>query len=116
MCRNENISVSGPILQEKARFFASQFGIPNFKASDGWLSGFKKRHDIVFRKICGESASVDTGVCVDWKAKLGTLAENYSPEDIYNAEETHYFFSVYLTKLSPSKTKIRMEVNTVKCG
>ena len=38
-----NLTISGPILQEKAREFANMFGISDFGASSGWLSNFKKR-------------------------------------------------------------------------
>lgn len=39
-------------------------------ASDGWFSNIKKHHNLVFRKICGECASIDEGICDDWKVKL----------------------------------------------
>ncbi|XP_045504961.1 uncharacterized protein LOC123701502 [Colias croceus] len=58
-CRSQNISVSGPQLQEKAQIFSKTLGIVNFRASNGWLEKFKKRKDLVFKKVCGESANVN---------------------------------------------------------
>ncbi|XP_054259576.1 tigger transposable element-derived protein 6-like [Macrosteles quadrilineatus] len=98
-CRDKNIAVSGPILQEKAQQFASELGHEQFRASNGWLQNFKKRNEIIFRKICGESAKVDDSVCSEWKDKLIALTEGYEPENIYNADETGLFF-----KCLPDKT------------
>ena len=39
-------TVSGPLLQQKALELAVQLGIPSFKASNGWLESFRKRHMI----------------------------------------------------------------------
>jgi len=55
-CSDKNIPIAGPILKEKAEYFASQFGYSNFKASQGWLRYWKNRHYISFPKICGENA------------------------------------------------------------
>jgi len=62
--------VSGILIKEKAKSYAEMFGISDFTASDGWSSNFKKRHYLVFKKIRGESASVDEGICNDWQMKL----------------------------------------------
>lgn len=98
-CRDKNIAISGPILQEKAKQFASELKHENFRASNGWLANFKKRHELIFRKVCGESAKVDDDVCTEWKEKLASVTEGYDPENIYNADETGLFF-----KCLPDKT------------
>ncbi|XP_060836454.1 tigger transposable element-derived protein 6-like [Rhopalosiphum padi] len=68
------------------------FGISDFTASDGWLSNFKKRHNLVFKKNCGESASVDEGICNDWQMILQDLLCEYDPKNVFNADETGLFF------------------------
>lgn len=98
-CRDKNLPIGGPILQEKAQQFAKDLNHENFRASNGWLQNFKKRHELVFRKVCGESASVDNDVCVQWKDTLAEVTGGYKPEDIYNADETALFF-----KCLPDKT------------
>ncbi|KAH6929235.1 hypothetical protein HPB50_025202 [Hyalomma asiaticum] len=49
--RARNVPISGAILQQKAKDFASILGHDDFKASNGWLQGFKSRHGVVGRKI-----------------------------------------------------------------
>ncbi|KAJ8936977.1 hypothetical protein NQ318_015641 [Aromia moschata] len=41
-CRLKNVPIEGPLLKEKATFFAEKLGISVFKASGGWLDKFKK--------------------------------------------------------------------------
>ncbi|XP_051162414.1 tigger transposable element-derived protein 4-like [Leptopilina boulardi] len=91
--------MDGPLLKGKANDFATKLGIKDFSASNGWFQGFKRRHDIVFKKLSGESKSVDVSVCNQWTKDLPNLLREYDPEDIYNADETGLFF-----KCLPDKT------------
>ena len=58
--RASNILISGAILQEKACQIAERMETEDFQASNRWLENFKKRHDLVSKRICGESNSVST--------------------------------------------------------
>jgi len=44
--RCRNIPVFGPILQTKALQVAANIGLNDFRASNGWLEAFRKRHYI----------------------------------------------------------------------
>ena len=56
--KNQNIPLSGPLIQEKALETANSLGISNFNSSNGWLDRFKTRHNIIGKLICGERGSV----------------------------------------------------------
>ncbi|KAL1457150.1 hypothetical protein WDU94_001811 [Cyamophila willieti] len=98
-CRGQNVPVSGILMKEKAKVFAKNLGIKDFLASEGWLTNFKKRNDIVFKKVCGESGSVDNTVCSEWQRELQVLVKDRDPKDIFNTDETGLFF-----KCLPDKT------------
>ncbi|XP_021706417.1 tigger transposable element-derived protein 4-like [Aedes aegypti] len=98
--RESRIPLSGAIICEKARQFATQLGVQNFKGSNGWLVKFLKRQKISFKKLCGESASVDTVMTDGWKEHtLPKIIEEYEAQNIFNADETGLFF-----KCLPDKT------------
>ena len=59
--RSKNTPISGPLIQEQARIYAEQLHVEGFKASSGWLSRFKIRHNIRSAILSGERASVDLG-------------------------------------------------------
>ena len=91
--RVKNVTLSGPILVEKAKDFAERLGVTDFTESTGWLDRFKSRHGIVMKRICGESAAVCQETTETRKnTKLRTMLEEFSPDDIFNADETGLFF------------------------
>ncbi|GFX59468.1 tigger transposable element-derived protein 6 [Trichonephila clavipes] len=97
-CRRQNIPMGGSLLKEKAKAFAKELAT-EFSASEGWLTNFKKRNGIVFKKMCGESSSVDINVCSKWQNSLSYLIKEYEPRNIFNKDETGLFF-----KCLPEKT------------
>ncbi|GFV98179.1 tigger transposable element-derived protein 6 [Trichonephila clavipes] len=90
-CRGQNIPMGGSLLKEKAKAFAKELEI-GFSASERWLTNFKKRNGIVFKKMCGESSSVDINVCSKWQNSLSDLIKEYEPRNIFNTGETGLFF------------------------
>ncbi|CAH3998250.1 unnamed protein product [Pieris brassicae] len=72
----------------------------NFKCSSSWVQCFRARHNIVAGKVCGEAAGVPNGVSEEWLShKWPALCEGYTPEEIFNADETGLFYN-----LTPDKT------------
>lgn len=98
--RSQDIPLSGPVILAKAADFALQLDYDDFAASDGWLHRFRERYDLVFRAVSGEMNAVNMETCEGWRSEaLQGYMEKYSPQDIFNADETALFF-----KLLPAKT------------
>lgn len=79
------------MIKEEAKASADGKDI-DFSASNGWLESFHKRHNIIFRTLCGESGDVDEVVVDDWVRRLPELIGSYRTEDIFNMDETGSFF------------------------
>ena len=86
--RSKNAVVNTLILEEKSSIFAKAFGITDFVPSDGWITRWKRRFNISFKKISGERASCTPEMVSPWKeTSLPTLLSNYDLKNIYNGDE-----------------------------
>ena len=56
------------------------------------MESFRKRHQIVFNELCGESSNVNSETIEEWVAKLPSIIQGYGPENIANGDETGLFF------------------------
>ena len=92
LASTKNIHPSGNILMEKAREIAEKLSIPGFKASNGWLDRWKKKHNIKQLKVCGESGDVSGATVDSWKKRLPQILEGYDACDIWNLDETGVFW------------------------
>ena len=79
------------MLKSKSEEFAKKLSHIDFKATDGWLSRWKTRFGIKFKKAHGEKASADFASAEQWKLRLPSLLQKFRPEDIYNADKTGLF-------------------------
>lgn len=59
--RNQNIPISAPEIQAKAKEIAASVGIPGFLASNGWLQKWCKRRNITLKSISGQTAANTQG-------------------------------------------------------
>lgn len=65
-----------------------------------WLEKFLKRHKLTYKSLCGESRSVDTEMTGEWiRDNLALLIQEYEAKDVFNADETGFFF-----RCLPNKT------------
>lgn len=63
----QEVPLSGPMLKKKAGDFAVEMDHNDSTATDGWLSRWKVRHDIKFKKHHGEKASADIAKAEEWR-------------------------------------------------
>ncbi|KAK8783818.1 hypothetical protein V5799_009818 [Amblyomma americanum] len=101
------VPLSGRMLQQKVLDFACMLGHNNFKASPGWLSRFKARHDIVAKVISGEAAAIDPASSSSWLLTNQEALDQYKTSHIYNTDETALFY-----EMLPSKT---LDLKGQKC-
>ncbi|KAI4472174.1 hypothetical protein MML48_1g05654 [Holotrichia oblita] len=85
--------------QTQAKIIAKRLQKNDFKASNGWLECFRKRHGISHKHICGEAKDVNNETVEEWKNKLQDIIKGYEPCDIANCDETGLLF-----RALPSKT------------
>jgi hypothetical protein len=96
--RSQKASISANTLSTKANFFAAQLGMNDFTCSVGWIERFKARHSIVVKLISGESNSCNQVGVEEWnRSALPLLLNEYSPANIYNADETGLFWQLLPT-------------------
>ena len=85
--------LSGDLIRSKARRLSEELGVENFLASSGWLSRFKARHQLIFKREQGEKAAADINACETWQRDfLPKLLEEFKPSDIFNADETALYY------------------------
>lgn len=85
---NKNIPLSGPLIRSKAKEISEKLHYQEFNASQGWLQKVLGRHNITYRSVSGEGASVSATNVENFKVKVPDLIRNYEPRDIYNIDET----------------------------
>jgi len=89
-------------MRENAKYFATKLGISDleFDCSSVWLERFKVRHDISFKRVCGEANYVETNSIEmeNWQTKLSKILQDYNPDQIYHADETGIFYRLLLDK------------------
>lgn len=79
---SRDIHVSGPVLKSKSEELAKKLGHNDFKATDGWLSRWKARSGIKFKRVYGEKESVEQQLL-----NLPNLLKTFKQKDIYNTNE-----------------------------
>lgn len=108
---SQNVPVSGPMLQEKARQFADALDITGFEASAGWLHRFRERNGITWQVVSGEEKAADAASAAAWRdEKFREIVASYSEDDIFNADETAFFY-----QMLPDKT-MHFKGNSCKGG
>ena len=101
--RSRGTPISGPIITEKAlQFYRRLHGeasASDFKASQGWLDRFKRRHGIRQLRVVGEKLSADVQSIQPFIEKLYRLIQENSLqlEQLYNADETGLYWRVLPT-------------------
>ena len=91
--REKDARLNGPCLREKAEQLARKMGKPEFKATEGWCNRWIKRENIVFKTPKGKAGDADVSAVHSWlKEQWPILISEYSPSDVYNADESGLYY------------------------
>lgn len=105
--RLKGTPLSGPLIQEKAIHLNKLLngGESSFVASSGWLDRWKRRHGVRQLTITGEKLSADLVAGKEYVDQLNKLIteDKYSPQQIYNADETGLNFKALPNKSLASR-------------
>ncbi|KII71961.1 hypothetical protein RF11_08494 [Thelohanellus kitauei] len=63
----KGVNINGPVLKEKSEELAKKLSRNDFKAIDSWLSQWKARHNITFKKAQYEKGIADNESAEQWK-------------------------------------------------
>jgi len=93
---HRKICLADDLIQKKALQLAEMMGIPQdkFRASNGWLHNFKKRHAFKQFRIHGESGDAQITGIEDQMRILRAKISLYDHDDIYNMDETGLFYNL----------------------
>ena len=80
--------INTDILHEKAKFFAQQFEINNFTASNGWINKFKQHNNLKEYVKWGEPKSVPLEILDEERKILHEIIKNYDLNNVFNCDET----------------------------
>lgn len=106
LARERNIPITGPLLKEEALLIAKKLDPSStFKASNGWLESFKKRHNIKHMTVSGECGDVPEETVTGWFERIVVLTTGYKPEDVWNTDETGCFYRALPDKTLSDKKK-----------
>lgn len=98
--RGKNVPISTLVLIEKADEIAKQEKIEGFTCNASWIDRFRKRNNIVFSTISGESKSVDMSTVDGWIENVWpNIKKEFSDRNIFNCDETALFY-----RMLPNKT------------
>ena len=102
----ENAIAGGVILtdlliKEKAKIFVEALNIQeeDLSFSNGWLHKFKRRNNIRRYRMHGESGSAPLASLSEERTRLQSILNQYTPDRIYNIDETVSLFQFLLSLL-----------------
>ena len=91
--RSRNVAVSVLVFKTKATEFAAKMNVENFEVSDGWLDCWKKRFNMSFKTVSGESNACTDEMVAPWEqTMLPTILSKYDLNQICNADEFGLFY------------------------
>ncbi|XP_050069536.1 tigger transposable element-derived protein 4-like [Anopheles maculipalpis] len=102
----EGQPLEGPVIKAQAKLFSIKLGIDDFSASNGWLDGFKKRHDITLNR---SQYALASGVGRHGTDCFTNLLDEYEANDIYSIAVTGLFYKCLPEQICKYQSKERLD-------
>ena len=84
---SRDVAVSALVFKTKAIKFGEKMNVGKFKASEDWLDSLKKRSNVSFKTVSGESNACTDEMVAAWEqTMLPTILSKYGLNQIYNAD------------------------------
>lgn len=96
--RNNDVAIDSRVFKVQAMKFAKELGEDKFNGSDGFVSRWKNRYNVVHRAISGEANSVDLDTVEAFKPIILDLLKEYLPKDVFNLDEAGLQYGVTAKK------------------
>lgn len=91
--REQDARVDGPLMRQKAEELAKKMGKDDFVATEGWFHRWKKRENIVYKRMHGEQKDADFSGAERWiEEEWPKIISMYSPDCVFNADETGLYY------------------------
>lgn len=102
-------SINGDAVKELARAVlppnTTSRGKP-LTFSNGWLQAIQKRCGVTLKRKHGEAASIDEEAARQGRGKMRRLTDAYARSDIYNMDETAFYFRQETATTLTTKKKV----------
>ena len=104
--QSRDVAVAALVFKTKAIEFKKKMNVENFKASDDWLDCWKKRFNVSFKTISGESNACTDEIVAPWEqTTLRTILSKYNLNQIYNTDKFGLFYCAQTNKSLHLKNK-----------
>lgn len=92
--RGKGALINDPTVRRQAEVMAKKINLNTTLAfSHGWLMRWRRRFGVEFKETHGEKLDADTVAADKWvKEVLPTILARYKPWQIYNCDETGFFY------------------------
>lgn len=103
-----DVPINRSIWFKKANDLAEKLKVPDFKAINGWLTRRKDCHGIEVRKLHGVKQNPDELGAKSWiEGEWSKILERFSPDDIFNMDETGLYYRATLDSCKTFKNYLK---------
>ncbi|OWY93005.1 CENPB protein Homeodomainlike [Phytophthora megakarya] len=89
----------GLILEQAKDILMSIPNAPALKLSDGWMTGFLKRHDLRSRPLHDEAASVNPADIAEGRMAMHDVTRYFALRDVWNMDDTGLLYWATTTRV-----------------